>query len=89
MKKPAERTDDEIRDEYDFASMEGGVRGKYSDRLAEGTNVVVLEDDVAAAFGTDDAVNETLRAVLKAAAVIGRVGGLPSTPQQSMGSSRD
>ncbi len=64
-------------DEYDFATMQGGVRGKYSARLGEGTNIVVLEDDVAEAFRTDEAVNEALRAVLRAAAQVGR-GKLPA-----------
>ena len=74
-----------MRDEYDFASMQGGVRGKYSARLAEGTNIVVLEDDVAAAFRTDEAVNEALRAVLKAAAQVGRPKRRTTKPVQSTG----
>ena len=40
-----------------------GVRGKYARRYAEGTNVVVLDPDVARLFPNRDAVNETLRAV--------------------------
>jgi hypothetical protein len=82
MKTAPEPPSDDLRAEYDFASMEGGVRGKYGDLLAEGTNIVVLEDDVAAAFGTDEAVNEALRGVLKAAAVVGRVKRLPNQPLQ-------
>lgn len=50
-----------MRPEYDFR---GGVRGKYVSRYREGTNVVVLEPDVAAAFPTADAVNRALRALL-------------------------
>jgi hypothetical protein len=50
--------DDELRPEYDFANMAGGVRGKYVDRYREGTNVVLLEPDVAAAFPNAEAVNE-------------------------------
>lgn len=49
-----------MRPEYDFS---GGVRGKHAPRYAEGTNVVVLEPDVAAAFPTAAEVNDTLRAV--------------------------
>lgn len=56
MKKEPERPD--IRDEYDFS---GGVRGKYAARFAQGSNVVVLEPDVAAAFKTREAVNDALR----------------------------
>jgi hypothetical protein len=49
-----------MRPEYDFSK---GIRGKHAARYAEGTNVVVLEPDVAQEFKTADQVNETLRAV--------------------------
>jgi hypothetical protein len=55
--KPA---DAELRAEYDFS---GGVRGKYARRYAQGTNVVVLEPDVAKAFPSSAAVNSSLRAL--------------------------
>ena len=58
---------DELRPEYDFASMKGGVRGKYVDRYRAGTNLALLEPEVAQAFPTDQAVNEALRTILKAA----------------------
>ncbi len=47
--------------EYDFSDA---VRGKYAKRYAEGTNVVVLDPDVAAKFKTSEAVNDALRKVL-------------------------
>lgn len=50
--------EDDMREEYDFS---GGVRGKYAERFAEGSNVVVLEPDVAAEFPTPRAVNKALR----------------------------
>lgn len=50
----------EMQDEYDFSR---GVRGKYSVRYAEGSNVVVLSPDVAEAFPDSDAVNDALRAL--------------------------
>jgi len=59
MKKETRR-DDEMRAHYDFT---GGKRGKYARRYAEGTNVVVLDPDVARLFPNREAVNETLRAV--------------------------
>lgn len=62
MKKRVKRLDD-LRPEYDFS---GGVRGKYAARYRQGTNVVVLEPDVAAAFPDSGAVNRALRAVLAA-----------------------
>jgi hypothetical protein len=49
-----------MRPEYDFSK---GVRGKHAARYAAGTNVVILEPDVAAEFRTAEEVNETLRAV--------------------------
>lgn len=48
----------DLRDHYDFS---GGVRGKYAERFAAGTNVVVLEPDVAARFKTAEEVNQVLR----------------------------
>jgi len=51
-----------MRPEYDFSK---GVRGKHAARYASGTNVVVLEPDVASHFRTADEVNETLRAVAR------------------------
>ena len=60
------RTDD-LRPEYDLASLKGGVRGKYFRRATAGTNVVLLEPDVAQAFRTDADVNEALRALLNIA----------------------
>jgi hypothetical protein len=53
-----DRPDPDIRAEYDFSA---GVRGKYSARYAQGTNVVVLDPDVAAAYPTAEAVNSALR----------------------------
>jgi hypothetical protein len=59
MKKEI-RKNDEMRNHYDFS---GGIRGKYARRYAGGTNVVVLDPDVARLFPNGKAVNETLRAV--------------------------
>jgi hypothetical protein len=61
-----------LRREYDFASMSGGVRGKYVARLRAGSNVVLLDDDVAAAFPSSTAVNDALRALLALASQIRR-----------------
>ena len=54
------QTDTDMMDEYDFS---GGVRGKYADRFAEGSNVVVLDPDVARVFTDSESVNEALRAL--------------------------
>ena len=50
-----------MRPEYDFT---GGVRGKHAARYAEGTNIVVIDPDVAEVFPDSASVNEALRALL-------------------------
>jgi len=57
--------EDESRSEYDFSKMKGGVRGKYIDRYKAGTNIVLLDPDVALAFPTSDSVNEALRLLIQ------------------------
>ena len=56
--------DHEMRDEYDFAH---GERGKYAKRFAEGSNVVVLDPDVALVFPDSASVNRALRALAEIA----------------------
>jgi hypothetical protein len=64
MKTKAEDNRDELRPEYDL-DYSRAVRGKYYRRLLqEGANVVVLEPDVAKAFGDSAVVNEALRSLL-------------------------
>ncbi|MGA3325962.1 MAG: hypothetical protein ABSF45_15935 [Terriglobia bacterium] len=65
MKKNNRKSTDDMRPEYDFASMKGGVRGKYTKRYRAGTNLILLDPKLAEAFPTDAAVNRALRAVLK------------------------
>ena len=61
MKKATSKTaTPALRESYDFT---GGVRGKYARRYAQGTNLVLLEPDVAKAFPSAAAVNESLRAL--------------------------
>lgn len=57
--------DDELLPEYDETMLKDGVRGKYAEQYAAGTNLVLLDPDVAAAFPNDKAVNEALRFILK------------------------
>ena len=56
---------DELSNEYDETLLKDGIRGKYAQQYASGTNVVCLAPDVAAAFPNDEAVNNALRFVLK------------------------
>ena len=77
MKKPNPiPNNDDMRAEYDFASMKGGVRGKYVERVRESTNVVVIEPEVATAFPTEQAVNEALKGVLNTARAVRNLGGV-------------
>jgi hypothetical protein len=52
------KNDPDILEEYDFS---GGIRGKYSKRYERGSNVVVIEPDVAEYFPDHESVNEALR----------------------------
>ena len=58
--KPNNERDPEMLDEYDFS---GGVRGKYVGRFSKGSNVVVLDPDVAQVFRDSESVNQALRAL--------------------------
>jgi hypothetical protein len=62
MKKPpSKRRTREMRAEYDFS---GGVRGKYVDRYRRGTNVVLVDPELAEAFPDSKSVNDALRALV-------------------------
>jgi len=61
MKKVRRKNSDlEILDEYDFSS---GVRGEYAKRYEKGSNIVVLDPDVAKVFSDRESVNQSLRAL--------------------------
>lgn len=66
-KKSNDEQNDDLRAEYDDLGqlLKTGVRGKCAERFREGTNLVLLAPDVAEAFPTAEAVNETLRLVLQ------------------------
>jgi hypothetical protein len=64
MNNRSDPDDDTMRDEYDFSN---GVRGKYVERLARGTNIVKLDPDVAEFFKDSASVNEALRVLVKLA----------------------
>jgi hypothetical protein len=66
MKKKTTKMNDELRPEYDLRSLlKGGVRGKYAKKYREGTNLVLLEPDIAKAFPNEKAVNDALRLVIE------------------------
>lgn len=55
------RNTDELRPLYDSTLLQSGVRGKYVERLKRGSNLVLLEPDVASMFPDAKAVNNALR----------------------------
>ncbi len=61
-RKPSPKYDDEMRPEYDFT---GGVRGKFFNEYQKGTNVVLLDPEVAEVFPDSTSVNEALRALAR------------------------
>lgn len=79
--KPQSRNDDDMLPEYDFSNA---VRGKYYERYRQGTNIVLLDPDVAEVFPNATAVNDALRALVTIAdANVSRrrVTGRPKAPQ--------
>lgn len=65
MKNVESEEEDDLRPEYDFSQMKGGVRGKYVERYRQGTNLVLLDPDVADAFPDAKAVTDALRLLLQ------------------------
>jgi hypothetical protein len=71
MKKNSIKKQDdyELREEYDLSKMTILPKGRFDPKRRIGTNVVVLEPEIAKAFPDDEAVNEALRLVLKASKI--------------------
>ena len=80
MKARPEVLRDDLRPEYDF-DYSKAVRGKYYQRLLrEGSNIVVLEPDVAKAFRNSAAVNDALRSLLRRGRSSRRIASRSSRP---------
>jgi hypothetical protein len=80
MRRKAGRVEDTMRPEYHF-DYSKAVRGKYHRQLQEeGSNVVVLDPDVARAFPTSASVNEALRSLLGVLAATSRLAARPRKP---------
>lgn len=62
---------EQMKPEYD---IRGGIRGKYYDRYIQGTNVVLLEPDVAEVFRDSESVNRALRVLIDVARAQTRSG---------------
>ena len=73
MKKASvKRLDDDLRPEYDLSRLEGGVRGKYYRQAAAGTNLMLIEPELAKVFGDAQSVNRALRLLMDTAEAVAR-----------------
>jgi hypothetical protein len=68
MKKANQNIIAELRSEYKRSDFGELVRGKYAERVATETNIVVLEAEVAKVFPNDEAVNKALRGLIDSTA---------------------
>jgi len=73
MKKANRKSASRLRSKHDIASLEGLVRSLYLKRHRVGTNLILLDPELAKAFPTEDAVNDALRSFLR----ITKSGRLP------------
>jgi len=64
MKKDSK---DELREEYDLSKLKNRVRGKYVERYRQGTNLILLEPEIAKAFPDAESVNNALRMLMQVA----------------------
>lgn len=78
MRKESVSTTDDLRPEYDLSALKGGVRGKYYRQAKAGTNLVLIEPDLAQAFPDEQSVNRALRLLLEAA---NAAASRPRTPR--------
>ncbi len=68
MKKAsAKKPGDDLRPEYDLARLKSGVRGKYFRQAIAGTNLVLIEPDLARVFQDAESVNRALRLLVDTA----------------------
>lgn len=59
--------DDDLRPEYDLSQLKGGVRGKYYRQATAGTNLVLIEGELADVFPDTESVNRALRMLVNTA----------------------
>jgi len=84
MKKAsASRVDNGLAPEYDLAKLKGGVRGKYYRQATAGTNLMLIEPELAEVFGGAEAVNRALRLLVDTAKL-----ARPVRPRKSVAGKR-
>jgi hypothetical protein len=83
-KESVARSDDSLRPEYDLSQLKGGVRGKYYRQAAAGTNLMLIEPDLAEVFRDAESVNRALRLLADTAKAVAsparRRHGAPRKP---------
>ncbi len=72
MKKPND--DYDLQDDYDLSRLPAMPKGRYAPERRIGSNLILLEPDLARAFPSDEAVNKALRLVLQAAQIPAKAG---------------
>ncbi len=65
--KIIDELEDDLRHEFDFSKIKGGVKEKFVDRFQAGANIVLLDSDVFQAFPTSESVNKALRLLMEIA----------------------
>jgi hypothetical protein len=74
MKKPND--DYDLQKEYDLSKLPIMPKGRYAPERRVGSNLIVIEPDLARAFPSDEAVNKALRLILQAAQIPEKAGGV-------------
>ena len=70
MKKASKKSSNGLRKEYDLSKLKNGARGKYHSRATEGSNLILVDPDLADLFPDAASVNRALRVVAEAARVM-------------------
>jgi len=87
MKKTsAKKSGNDLRPEYDLSSLKGRMRGKYYGAAMAGTNLVLIEPELAGVFPDTESVNRALRFLVQTAVRRGRqfhAEGVASRPRES------
>ena len=77
MKKTStKRNRDDLRPEYDLSQLKGGVRGKYYREATAGTNLVLIEPELAHMFPDSESVNRALRLLAETAESVNAKNGV-------------
>jgi hypothetical protein len=85
MKKGStKKTTDELQAEYDLSKLKGGVRGKYYQQATAGTNLVLIEAELAEVFPDTESVNRALRLLVDTAGAATARSARRKTPNKAM-----